>query len=88
MVGFLGEFDALPALAQVSGVTEHKPTTKGAPGHGCGHNLLGAGSALAAVALKGALAAEGIEGTVRYYGCPVEESGSGKTFMARAGHLR
>ncbi|WP_027146740.1 M20 family metallopeptidase [Mesorhizobium sp. WSM3626] len=85
IVGFLGEFDALPALAQVSGATEHKHPTKGAPGHGCGHNLLGSGSALAAVALKDALAAEGIPGTVRYYGCPAEESGSGKTFMARAG---
>src|SRR3954471_7929834 len=85
VVGVLGEFDALPDLAQVSGLTEHKPTTKGAPGHGCGHNLLGSASALAAVALKDALEAEGIAGTVRYYGCPAEESGSGKTFMARAG---
>lgn len=85
IVGILGEFDALPDLAQVSGVTGHQPTTAGAPGHGCGHNLLGAGSALAAVALKDALEAEGIAGTVRYYGCPAEESGSGKTFMARAG---
>ncbi|WP_243369347.1 M20 family metallopeptidase [Microvirga solisilvae] len=85
IVGILGEFDALPDLAQVSGVTEHKPTQKGTPGHGCGHNLLGAGSALAAVALKDALESEGIAGTVRYYGCPAEESGSGKTFMAREG---
>jgi aminobenzoyl-glutamate utilization protein B len=85
IVGILGEFDALPDLAQVSGVTEHKPVAKGAPGHGCGHNLLGSGSTLAAVALKDALEAEGIAGIVRYYGCPAEESGSGKTFMARAG---
>jgi aminobenzoyl-glutamate utilization protein B len=85
IVGFLGEFDALPDLAQASGETEYKPTTKGASGHGCGHNLLGSGSALAAVALKDALVAERIAGTVRYYGCPAEESGSGKTFMARAG---
>jgi len=66
IVGILGEFDALPDLAQVSGMTEHKPTTKGAPGHGCGHNLLGSGSALAAVALKGALGAEGNAGIGRY----------------------
>ncbi|MBB4038750.1 aminobenzoyl-glutamate utilization protein B [Microvirga flocculans] len=85
IVGILGEFDALPDLAQVSGVTEHRPTASGTPGHGCGHNLLGSGSALAAVALKDALEAEGIAGTVRYYGCPAEESGSGKTFMAREG---
>ncbi|MER9313745.1 M20 family metallopeptidase [Mesorhizobium australicum] len=85
IIGILGEYDALAGLDQVSGVTEHKPKTKGAPGHGCGHNLLGAGSALAAVALKDALAAEGITGRVRYYGCPAEEAGGGKTFMARAG---
>jgi aminobenzoyl-glutamate utilization protein B len=85
VVGILGEFDALPDLAQESGVAAHKPTRAGTPGHGCGHNLLGSGSALAAVALKDALEAEGIAGTVRYYGCPAEESGSGKTFMARAG---
>lgn len=87
VVGFLGEFDALPALGQMSGETERKPSGKGAPGHGCGHNLLGSGSALAAAALRDALAAEGIAGTVRYYGCPAEESGSGKTFMARDGLL-
>ncbi|RDI62401.1 M20 family metallopeptidase [Microvirga subterranea] len=85
VVGILGEFDALPDLAQKSGEISHAPTIAGTPGHGCGHNLLGAGSALAAVALKDALEAEGIAGTVRYYGCPAEESGSGKTFMARAG---
>ncbi|MFE0017877.1 amidohydrolase [Mesorhizobium sp. NPDC059054] len=85
VIGFLGEFDALPGLSQVSGATEIQAAEHGAAGHGCGHNLLGSGSALAAAALKNALAAEGIPGVVRYYGCPAEESGSGKTFMARAG---
>lgn len=85
VIGILGEYDALPDLAQVSGATEPSPSTGGGPGHGCGHNLLGSGSALAAVALKDALASEGIEGTVRYYGCPAEETGGGKAFMARAG---
>ncbi|MBM6594065.1 M20 family metallopeptidase [Microvirga pudoricolor] len=85
VIAVLGEFDALPDLAQEAGVTEHKPTMAGTPGHGCGHNLLGSGSALAAVALKMALEEAGIAGTVRYYGCPAEESGSGKTFMARHG---
>ncbi|WP_192385802.1 M20 family metallopeptidase [Mesorhizobium silamurunense] len=84
IIGILGEYDALPDLAQVSSATRPS-STEGGPGHGCGHNLLGAGSALAAVALKDALAAEGIEGTVRFYGCPAEEAGGGKAFMARAG---
>lgn len=85
VIGILGEFDALPDLAQVSGATKPSPSIEGGPGHGCGHNLLGSGSALAAVALKDALAAERIEGTVRYYGCPAEETGGGKAYMARAG---
>lgn len=85
IIGILGEYDALPDLAQVSGATEPEPTTAGGLGHGCGHNLLGSGSALAAVALKDALAAEGIKGRVRYYGCPAEENLAGKVYMARAG---
>ncbi|WP_237182537.1 M20 family metallopeptidase [Roseomonas marmotae] len=85
VVGFLGEFDALAGLSQEAGVTEPRPVKPGATGHGCGHNLLGAGAMLAAVAARDALAANGLPGTVRYYGCPGEEGGSGKTFMARAG---
>lgn len=85
VVGFLGEFDALPDLAQDADATTPSTHAPGQPGHGCGHNLLGTASALAAAALKAALEAEGIAGTVRYYGCPAEESGSGKTFMARMG---
>jgi len=85
VLGFLGEFDALAGLSQEAGVAEPKPVTPGATGHGCGHNLLGAGAMLAAVAARDALAAQGLPGTVRYYGCPGEEGGSGKTFMARSG---
>ncbi|RVO20339.1 M20 family metallopeptidase [Sinorhizobium meliloti] len=85
VIGILGEYDALPTLSQVSGALEHTPITRGEAGHGCGHNLLGAGSALAAAALKDALAAHDISGTVRYYGCPAEEAGGGKTYMTRAG---
>ncbi|MEI9425645.1 M20 family metallopeptidase [Mesorhizobium sp. Cs1299R1N1] len=85
IIGILGEYDALPDLAQVAGATEPNPSIAAGPGHGCGHNLLGSGSALAAVALKDALAAEGIEGRVRYYGCPAEENLGGKAYMARAG---
>jgi aminobenzoyl-glutamate utilization protein B len=85
VLGFLGEFDALAGLSQEAGVAEPKPLKPGATGHGCGHNLLGAGAMLAAVAARDALAEQGLPGTVRYYGCPGEEGGSGKTFMARAG---
>ncbi|MFC7734548.1 M20 family metallopeptidase [Roseomonas sp. GCM10028921] len=85
LIGFLGEFDALAGLSQEAGVAEPRPVEAGGNGHGCGHNLLGAGAMLAAVAARDALREAGIPGRVRYYGCPGEEGGSGKTFMARAG---
>ncbi|RMC62470.1 M20 family metallopeptidase [Sinorhizobium meliloti] len=85
VIAILGEYDALPELSQVSGALRQEAAIQGASGHGCGHNLLGAGSALAAAALKEGLAAEGIPGIIRYYGCPAEENGGGKTYMVRAG---
>ncbi|MBZ6077226.1 M20 family metallopeptidase [Microvirga puerhi] len=85
IIAFMGEFDALPGLSQEAGVAEHRPIEAGGHGHGCGHNLLGAGAMLAAVALKNWLAEKGIPGRVRYYGCPAEEGGAAKSFMVRAG---
>lgn len=85
IIGFMGEFDALSGLSQVAGTGEQKPIVAGAPGHGCGHNMLGAGALAAAYATKCYLQKTGKSGTVIYYGCPAEEGGSGKTFMTRAG---
>ncbi|TFB22822.1 amidohydrolase [Filobacillus milosensis] len=85
VVAFLGEYDALPGLSQKKGVGEYEPIEKGGNGHGCGHNLLGTGSFAAAVAVKDYMKEHGIEGTVRYYGCPAEEFGDGKAFMAKEG---
>src|SRR5580658_9318453 len=85
VIAILGEYDALPGLGQESGVAEAKPLPGDGHGHGCGHNLLGAASMLAATAVKDYLAARGIKGRVRYYGCPAEEGGAAKGFMARAG---
>ncbi len=84
VVAILGEFDALPGLSQQA-VPERAPVTAGAPGHGCGHNLLGSGAALAAVAVKQYMEANHVNGTLRYYGTPAEEGGSGKVYMVRAG---
>jgi aminobenzoyl-glutamate utilization protein B len=84
VIGILGEYDALPGLSQ-DAVPERKPRAAGAPGHGCGHNLLGAASALAAVAVKEHLAARKLPGTIRFYGTPAEEGGGGKIYMLRAG---
>lgn len=86
-IGVLGEFDALSGLSQTAGVTQKQAAVFGARGHGCGHNLLGAGSAAAALAVKKYLE-DGHEGTVIFYGCPGEEGGSGKAFMARGGAFK
>jgi aminobenzoyl-glutamate utilization protein B len=87
VVAFIGEFDALPGLSQ-DAVPERKPLVEGGPGHGCGHHLLGTASAAAAIAVREWLAATGRPGTVRYYGTPAEEGGSGKVYMVREGLFR
>ena len=85
VIAFLAEYDALPGLSQAAGEAAQHPLHAGGAGHGCGHNLLGAGAALAAAALRDALAALGVQAVVRCYGCPAEEDGGGKVFFARAG---
>lgn len=85
VIGFLGEFDALSGLSQVAGSAEKCPLIPGGNGHGCGHNLLGAGCLAGAMGVKKYLEETGCEGTVIFYGCPAEEGGSGKAFMAREG---
>lgn len=84
VIAVLGEYDALPELSQkVSSVKD--PVTPGAPGHGCGHNLLGSASATAAIAIKRFLETESVSGTVRFYGCPEEELLCGKVKMSYYG---
>ncbi len=87
-IGILGEFDALSGLSQVAGSTRKQSLVPGGNGHGCGHNLLGAGSFGAALAIKKAIEAGALQGTVIFYGCPGEEGCAGKTFMARGGMFR
>lgn len=85
VVGLLGEYDALPKLSQQAGVWQARMACVGGNGHGCGHNLLGGATVLAALAVQRWLAETGQPGRVRYYGCPAEEGGAGKTFLVRAG---
>jgi aminobenzoyl-glutamate utilization protein B len=87
VIAILGEYDALPGLSQES-IPERKPVVAGAPGHGCGHNLFGAASALAAVTVKDYLASHKLPGTIRFYGTPAEEGGGGKIYMIRAGAFK
>jgi aminobenzoyl-glutamate utilization protein B len=84
VIGFIGEYDALPGLSQKAQPTQ-EPVETGGHGHGCGHNMLGTAPLAAAVATQKLLARTGLKGTVRYYGCPAEEGGGGKVFMARDG---
>ena len=84
VIGILGEYDALPGISQnVSPV--HDPIKEGGAGHGCGHNLLGVGALGAVLAAKEVMEKENIRGTLRYYGCPAEETLVGKVYMARDG---
>lgn len=85
VIAVLGEYDALPGLSQEAALPEKREREPGGNGHGCGHNLLGIGALAAAVSAKDYLEAAGVSGTIRYYGCPGEEFGCGKTFMVRAG---
>ncbi|MDR2514223.1 MAG: amidohydrolase [Christensenellaceae bacterium] len=84
-MGFLGEFDALDILSQEAANPIKTPIKDGAPGHGCGHNALGAGALAAAFALRDYLVQNSISGTVFYFGCAAEEGAGSKQFMARAG---
>lgn len=84
VIGVMGEYDALPGLSQKAS-SEKSPLVAGAAGHGCGHNLFGAASLGAALAIQEQIAAGRLKGTLRFYGTPAEEDIGGKIYMARAG---
>ena len=86
VIGIMGEYDALPGLSQKA-IAEQSPLVKGGAGHGCGHNLFGAASLGAAVAVKEQIAAGRLAGTVVFLGTPAEEDIGGKIFMARDGYF-
>ena len=85
LIGILAEYDALSGLSQEAGSLERREAVPGGCGHGCGHNLLGAGALAAALGVKAYLEKTGCPGTVTLYGCPGEEGGAAKAFMARDG---
>jgi len=84
VIGIMGEYDALPGVSQKA-QAEKSPLVAGAPGHGCGHNLFGAASLGAALAIKELIAAGKLKGTVVFFGTPAEEAVGGKSYMARDG---
>ncbi len=87
VIGFLGEYDALPGMSQK--ITHEKdPVLLGGAGQGCGHNLLGVACLGAAIGMKAEMEEKGLKGTIIFYGCPAEEVLTGKAFMARNGAFR
>ena len=88
VIGFLGEYDALPVLSQQAGCPTQNPVQAGAPGHGCGHSALGAGSLAAALAVKKYLEVTGESGTVIYFGCAAEENIGVKPLFAEYGEFK
>jgi aminobenzoyl-glutamate utilization protein B len=84
VIAIIGEFDALPGLSQAA-QPDRKPIVENGAGHGCGHHLFGTASTAAAIAVKEWLVANQRGGTLRFYGTPAEEGGSGKVYMLRAG---
>jgi len=84
VIGILAEFDALPGLSQ-DAVPERKPIPGNVAGHGCGHHLFGVAAVAAGIELKKLIESGQLKGTVKVYGCPAEEGGSGKVYMVRAG---
>lgn len=84
VIAILAEFDALPGLSQEAN-PEKKPITGIDAGHGCGHHLFGTASVAAGIELKKLIESKKLSGTVRVYGCPAEEGGSGKVYLVRAG---
>jgi aminobenzoyl-glutamate utilization protein B len=83
IIGILGEYDALPGLSQQA--VPEKQSAGAEAGHACGHHLFGTASTAAAISIKNWLKENNIKGTIRFYGCPAEEGGSGKVYMTRAG---
>jgi aminobenzoyl-glutamate utilization protein B len=84
VIGIMGEYDALAGISQKA-EAQKSPLVEGGAGHGCGHNLFGAASLGAAIAIKEQIAAGKLKGTIRFYGTPAEEAVGGKTYMARDG---
>jgi aminobenzoyl-glutamate utilization protein B len=84
IIGIMGEYDALPGISQKA-IAEKSPLVEGAGGHGCGHNMFGAASLGAALAIQEQIAAGKLKGTIVFYGTPAEEAVGGKTYMARDG---
>lgn len=87
VIGVMGEYDALPMLSQKGLVPKQDPLVEGAPGHGCGHNMMGTAGVAAVIAVKKSMEKHGLPGTIRFYGSPAEETIISRPYMVKAGHF-
>lgn len=85
VIGILGEFDALPMISQKPLNSKQVPLVEGAPGHGCGHNMMGTAGVAAAIAIKRSLEENRIQGTIKFFGSPAEETVISRPYMVKAG---
>jgi len=85
VIGILGEYDALPMISQKGRVPTQDPLVEGAPGHGCGHNLMGTAATAAAIAVKQAMEKHNLPGTIKVFGSPAEETLISRPYMVKAG---
>ena len=88
VIGLLGEFDALPMISQKPLTPEQAPIIEGAPGHGCGHNMMGTAAIAAAIAIKKAIESNNLSGTIKFFGSPAEETVISRPYMVREGVFR
>jgi aminobenzoyl-glutamate utilization protein B len=85
VIGLLGEFDALPMISQKPLTTKQDPVVDGAPGHGCGHNLMGTAAVAAVIAVKRSMEENNLPGTIKFFGSPAEETVISRPYMVKAG---
>jgi aminobenzoyl-glutamate utilization protein B len=85
VIGILGEFDALPMISQKALIAKQIPVVQGAPGHGCGHNMMGTAGIAAAIAVKKSMIENNIRGTIKFFGSPAEETIISRPYMVREG---
>jgi len=85
VIGLLGEYDALPMISQKPLIPVQDPLVSGAPGHGCGHNMMGTAGVAALIALKKSMEKYQLKGTIKFFGSPAEETLVSRPYMVRAG---
>jgi aminobenzoyl-glutamate utilization protein B len=88
VIGILGEYDALPMISQKALTPKQIPVVAGAPGHGCGHNMMGTAGIAAAIAVKKSMEENNVHGTIKFFGSPAEETVISRPYMVREGVFR